>query len=81
MAAGQDLVWCDNIRNAPDAKGQARTRAYTGPDNRNDQIWPNPSVGNMNYLKIPQWFESGEEPEWFKEAIKEWRDSTVTMPD
>ena len=30
---------------------------------------------------LPHWFSDGEEPDWFKEAIKEWRDSSVRMPD
>jgi hypothetical protein len=30
---------------------------------------------------LPQGFEEGKEPAWFKRAIKEWKDSTVRMPD
>ncbi len=33
---------------------------------------------NMN---LPQWFKKGKEPDWFIEATKEWKDSTVRMPD
>ncbi len=32
-------------------------------------------------MNLPQWFKKGKEPDWFIEATKEWKDSTVRMPD
>jgi len=35
----------------------------------------------MAEMLLPKWFEKGKEPKWFIEATKEWKDSSVTMPD
>jgi hypothetical protein len=35
----------------------------------------------VDLMNLPHWFEKGKEPAWFIEATKEWKDSTVLMPD
>jgi hypothetical protein len=35
----------------------------------------------MDLHLFSRWFSQGDMPDWFREEMKDWRDSSVLMPD